>query len=92
MDAEGKFVYIGTLSAQIEDADFGVRDTTVETGFWVGLFFKDRKSAPALKKILSATSKRKAEASLNVLRNSPYFCSNGNILLDDEPSLLFWFV
>lgn len=64
MDTEGKFVYIGTLSAQIEDANFGVRDTTVETRFWVGLFFsKNRKSAPALKKIfLSATSKKVVEA------------------------------
>lgn len=45
MDTKGKFVYIGTLSAQIEDANFGVRDTTVESRFWVGLFSKDRKSA-----------------------------------------------
>lgn len=39
MHAEGEFVYIGTLSAQIEDADLGVGHTTVETRFGVGLFF-----------------------------------------------------
>lgn len=86
MDTEGKFVYIGTLSAQIEDANFGVRDTTVETRFWVGLFSKGRKSAPALKRNLSGISKKKVGAGL---KNSPYFCSNGNILLDDEPSVWF---
>lgn len=50
MDTEGKFVYIGTLSAQIEDANFGVRDTTVETRFWVGLliFFQGPKVSTAL--------------------------------------------
>lgn len=91
MDTEGKFVYIGTLSAQIEDANFGVRDTTVETRFWVGLFVSRTESQHrSWKKNLCATSKKKVGAGgLNVLRNSPYFCSNGNILLDDEPSLRF---
>lgn len=63
VDTEGKFVYIGTLSAQIEDANFGVRDTTVETRFWVGLFPKDRKSALLLeKRNLCTTSKKEVEA------------------------------
>ena len=31
VDAEGKFIDIGTLAAQIEDANFGIGDTAVET-------------------------------------------------------------
>lgn len=39
MHAEGELVYIGTLSAQIEDANLGVGDTTVETRFRIRLIF-----------------------------------------------------
>lgn len=53
VNAEGEFVYIGTLSAQIEDANLGVGDTTVETRFRVGLFFQDRKSVPLWKDLLA---------------------------------------
>ena len=31
VDAEGKFIDVGTLAAQIEDANFGIGDTAVET-------------------------------------------------------------
>ena len=35
--AEGKFIDVGTLAAEIEDADFGVGHTTVEAGFRIWL-------------------------------------------------------
>ena len=37
VDAEGEFVDIGTLAPQIENSDFRVRDTTVESrlGIWL---------------------------------------------------------
>ena len=37
MDAEGKFIDVGTLAAEIEDADFGVWYTAVEArlGVWL---------------------------------------------------------
>lgn len=35
MDAERELVDAGTLAAQVEDADLGVRDTTVESGLWI---------------------------------------------------------
>lgn len=31
VDAEGKFIDIGTLAAQIENANFGIGNTAVET-------------------------------------------------------------
>lgn len=34
---ERKFIHIGTFSTQIEDADFGVGDTAVETRFRIRL-------------------------------------------------------
>lgn len=34
---ERKFIHIGTFSTQIEDADFGIGDTTVEAGFRIRL-------------------------------------------------------
>lgn len=37
MDAEGELVDVRTLSAKIEDADLGVRDTTVKPRLWVRL-------------------------------------------------------
>ena len=37
MDAEGEFIHVGALAAQVEDADFGIGHTTVETGFGVRL-------------------------------------------------------
>ena len=37
MDAKGKFIDVGTLAAQVEDADFGIRDTTVEAGLGIWL-------------------------------------------------------
>ena len=37
MYAEGKFVDIRTLAAEIKDTDLGIRYTTVETGFGVWL-------------------------------------------------------
>lgn len=46
VDAQGEFVYIGTLSAQIEDTNLGVGDTAVETRFWIGLFSKVLMSVP----------------------------------------------
>lgn len=38
VDAEGEFVDIGALSSEIEDANLGVRYTTVESGFRIGLW------------------------------------------------------
>lgn len=37
MDAEGEFIDVGTLAAQVENADFGIGDTTVEArlGIWL---------------------------------------------------------
>lgn len=35
--AEGEFIDVGALPAEIEDADFGVGDTTVEAGFGIWL-------------------------------------------------------
>lgn len=37
VDAERKFVDIGTLAPQVENSDFGVRDTTVEAGLGIWL-------------------------------------------------------
>jgi len=37
--AKREFVDIGTLSSEIEDADLGVRDTTVESRLGIGLVF-----------------------------------------------------
>ena len=37
VDAEGEFVDVGTLAAEIEDADLGVGHTTVEAGLGVRL-------------------------------------------------------
>lgn len=37
MDAEGEFIDVGTFAAQIENADFGIRDTAVEAGFGIWL-------------------------------------------------------
>ena len=37
VDAEGKFVDVGTLAAEIENANFGIGDTAVEArlGIWL---------------------------------------------------------
>ena len=37
VDAEGEFIDIGTFASQIEDADFGIGDTSIETrlGIWL---------------------------------------------------------
>ena len=37
VDAEGKFVDVGTLAAQIENADFGVGHTAIEAGLGIWL-------------------------------------------------------
>ena len=37
VDAERKFVDVGTLAPQVENSDFGVRDTTVEAGLGIWL-------------------------------------------------------
>ena len=37
VDAEREFVNVGTLAPQIENSDFGVRDTTVEAGLGIWL-------------------------------------------------------
>ena len=37
VDAEGKFIDVGTLAAQIENANFGVRDTAIEAGLGIWL-------------------------------------------------------
>lgn len=37
VDAEGEFIDVGTLAAQIENANFGIGDTTVEAGLGIWL-------------------------------------------------------
>ena len=37
VDAEREFIDVGTLAAQIEDANFGIGDTTVEAGLGIWL-------------------------------------------------------
>jgi hypothetical protein len=37
VDAEREFIDIGTLAAEIEDADLRIGHTTVEAGFWIWL-------------------------------------------------------
>lgn len=37
MNAERKFIDVGALAAEVENADFGVGYTTVEAGFGVRL-------------------------------------------------------
>ena len=37
MDAEGKFIDVGALAAQVEDTDLGVGNTTVESRLWIWL-------------------------------------------------------
>ena len=37
VDAEGKFIDVGTLAAQIENANFGVGDTAIEAGLGIWL-------------------------------------------------------
>lgn len=39
MDAEREFIDTSTLSSEIEDTDFGIRNTTVEAGLWIWLVF-----------------------------------------------------
>jgi hypothetical protein len=38
VDAEREFIDVGAFAAQVEDADFGVGDTTVEAGFGIWLY------------------------------------------------------
>ena len=38
MDTEREFVDVSTLTAQVEDTDFGVGYTTVEARLWIRLF------------------------------------------------------
>lgn len=38
MNAKGEFIDIGAFTAEVEDTDFGVRDTAVEAGFGVWLW------------------------------------------------------
>lgn len=37
VDAKGKFIDVGTLAAQIENADFGIGHTTIEAGLGIWL-------------------------------------------------------
>ena len=37
VDAEGELIDVGTLAAKVEDADFGIGNTTVEAGFGIWL-------------------------------------------------------
>lgn len=47
MDAEGEFIDVGTLAAQVENADFRIGDTTVEAGLGIWLW-EDLNSATIL--------------------------------------------
>lgn len=38
MDAKGEFIDVGAFTAEVEDTDFGIRDTAVEAGFGVWLW------------------------------------------------------
>ena len=37
VDAEGEFIDVGTLAAQIENANFGIWDTAIEAGLGIWL-------------------------------------------------------
>ena len=37
VDAEGKLIDVGTLAAEIEDANFGIGDTAIEAGLGIWL-------------------------------------------------------
>ena len=37
MYAQREFIDVGSLAAQVEDADLGIGHTTVEAGLWVRL-------------------------------------------------------
>lgn len=37
MDAKGKFIDVGTLAAQIENANLGIGDTAIEAGLGIWL-------------------------------------------------------
>lgn len=37
MDAKRELVDVGTLAAKIKDTDLGVRNTTIESRFWIWL-------------------------------------------------------
>jgi hypothetical protein len=82
-----EFVDICALSAEIEDADFGIWHTTVEAGLRVWLYC-DRLSASVL-----AIQIRHVRAGFNgsdfgdghASDGVPCSCSSGNTSLDDEP-------
>ena len=37
MDAEREFIDVGTLAAQVKDSNLWIRNTTIESRFWVWL-------------------------------------------------------
>ena len=37
MDAQGEFIDGGTLAAEVEDADLGIGNTTIEARLWIRL-------------------------------------------------------
>ncbi len=51
MDAERKFIDVGALAAEVEDADFGVGNTAVEAGFGVRLLRYSRQYVSRLSKV-----------------------------------------
>ena len=51
VDAERKFIDVGALAAEVENADFGVGNAAVETGFRVGLL---RNSDQCVSRLLEA--------------------------------------
>jgi len=51
VDAERKFIDVGALAAEVEDADFGVGNTAVEAGFGVRLLRYSRQYVSRLSKV-----------------------------------------
>ena len=93
--AEGEFVDVGTLAAQIENADFGIGHTAVEAGLGIWLwedsdlavFLNDREEGSweaCAACIVSCPQKAQSAESREV--HSPCSCSSDSILLDDVPS------
>jgi len=95
VDAEREFVDICLLSAEIEDANLGVRYTTVETRLWVGLvLYVSFVSVTGLR----IASSRGCSGSREIHRVGggvlgvakwefiPCSCSNGSISQDGAPS------
>jgi len=100
VDAERKFIDVGALAAEVEDADFGVGNTAVEAGFGVRLLryscqYVSRLSrlnkgyrAQGLRRRIKPEAGFRAAAIWSEGEYRPCSCSSGSISLDGVPSLM----